>query len=278
VDFRCRARVEPAGKEEPNPTHSIVFVRRGVFVRTDRDGTNVADANQILFFNEGQPYRYAHPVPGGDDCTILTLDEECARAAVQRFVRPGPRDPDGPFPVNHALLTPRAAQLHHELLAVSSEPCDASGFAAEDIVADLIDESLSALHGATGTRTRRPRSRGARQRDAVEAVKLILSRSIGAPPSLAELAAAVGCSPFHLSHIFRTHTGLALRHYVRRLRALLAADRLRRGARDLTSLALDLGFYDHSHFTNVFRQEWGVPPSRIRPTSRTARGARNRTS
>jgi AraC-like DNA-binding protein len=74
----------------------------------------------------------------------------------------------------------------------------------------------------------------------------------------------LGCSPFHLSRIFRLTTGLPLRQYVRRLRIVLAADRLRRGDDDLTSLALDLGFYDHSHFTNTFRREWGVPPSRIR--------------
>jgi AraC-like DNA-binding protein len=35
------------------------------------------------------------------------------------------------------------------------------------------------------------------------------------------------------------------------------------GARDLTELALDLGYADHSHFTN-FRHDWGLPPSRFR--------------
>ena len=44
----------------------------------------------------------------------------------------------------------------------------------------------------------------------------------------------------------------------------MAAHRLAAGAPDLTSLALDLGYADHSHFTNAFRQEWGVPPSRFR--------------
>jgi AraC-like DNA-binding protein len=55
-----------------------------------------------------------------------------------------------------------------------------------------------------------------------------------------------------------------MRHYLNRLRARVAADRLVAGARDLTDLALDLGYWDHSHFTNSFRQEWGVPPSRFR--------------
>lgn len=58
--------------------------------------------------------------------------------------------------------------------------------------------------------------------------------------------------------------GVSLRRYVQLLRARVAADRLAQGARDLTGLALDLGFSDHSHFTNTFRGEWGTPPSSFR--------------
>lgn len=272
VDFRCRAHVEPLGREEPNPTHSIAFVRRGLFARTDRDGTLVADANQILFFNRGQPYRYAHPLPGGDDCTILTLDDDCARTAGGRFARHRAADGQGPFPIGHALSSPRAARLHHELLAVVCGDGAAPELVAQDVLAELIDEAMRALHRANATSAQRPAARTARQRrDMVEATKLTLSRSIAAPPSLTKLAAAVSCSPFHLSRIFRSATGLPLRRYLRRLRAILAADRLRQGDHDLTSLALDLGFFDHSHFTNAFSREWGVPPSQIRRSGLTAR-------
>ena len=41
-------------------------------------------------------------------------------------------------------------------------------------------------------------------------------------------------------------------------------------AHDLTALALDLGYADHSHFTNAFREEWGLPPSRFRELHRPA--------
>jgi AraC-like DNA-binding protein len=264
VDFRCRVDVEPLGKEEPNPTHSIAFVRRGLFARTDCERTLVADANHILFFNEGEPYRYAHPLPGGDDCTILTLDDECARTAVERFAPPRTSDGKGPFPIGYALSTLRAARLHHELLALICGDRSVPELAAQDAIAELIDATMIALHRARVASSGGSSAGKARRQETVEAAKLILSRSIGRPPSLSELAATLGCSPFHLSRIFRLTTGLPLRQYVRRLRIVLAADRLRRGDDDLTSLALDLGFYDHSHFTNTFRREWGVPPSRIR--------------
>ncbi|MGE5232929.1 MAG: helix-turn-helix domain-containing protein [Acidobacteriota bacterium] len=264
VDFRCRAHVEAAGDEEPNATHSIVLVRRGVFARSDRDGTLLADANQILFFNQGQPYRYAHPLPGGDDCTILALDAECAWALHERFVWRRTGEARGPFPVGHAPSTPRAARLHLELLAASGR-AEAPALTAQEVLAELVEESMRALAGVLPWNAGKSSAAARRRRDTVEAAKLILNRCLDAPPSLADLAFALECSPFHLSRIFRAQTGLGLRHYLRRLRARLAAERLAHGARDLTALALDLGFCDHSHFTNAFRCEWGVPPSRLRP-------------
>jgi hypothetical protein len=83
LDFRCRAHVEPLGPEEPNPTHSIVFVRRGVFLRNSQGEALVADANHVLFFNAGETYRYSHPLPGGDACTILAVDGQRALELVE---------------------------------------------------------------------------------------------------------------------------------------------------------------------------------------------------
>jgi AraC-like DNA-binding protein len=44
----------------------------------------------------------------------------------------------------------------------------------------------------------------------------------------------------------------------------VAAHHLANGASDLTELALQLGYADHSHFTNAFHREWGHPPSQFR--------------
>lgn len=33
---------------------------------------------------------------------------------------------------------------------------------------------------------------------------------------------------------------------------------------DLTDIALSFGFSSHSHFTDSFRREFGIPPSRLR--------------
>ena len=264
VDFRCRAHVEPEGPDEPNPTHSIVFVRRGVFRRVRQRETVVADPNHVLFFNAAQPYRFSHPLPGGDDCTILAVE---TRRALELVARHAPRDaqrPEMPFRLGYALSSRRVALLHYELLALVRRR--GSPLALEDVLSELADESVRAAYGP-----RAERGGGAssatdqgKRRERVEATKLTISERLESPPSLGDLARSVDCSPFYLSRIFRQTAGLSLRRYTKRLRARVAADRLAVGERDLTNLALDLGYADHSHFTNAFRHEWGMPPSRFR--------------
>jgi AraC-like DNA-binding protein len=265
VDFRCREHGRVDGPEEPNPTHSIALVRRGLFRRTERGRALVADANHILFFNAAQLYRFSHPVSGGDDCTILTVATPLALEVVGRHA---PRDAERlerPFFLGHALSSLRSVRLHYELLnLLRLPPCE---LGIEDLLAELMDESVRAAYATHERRTERESHSPAvqrRRRELVEAAKLIINRQIESPPSLQALARDLGCSPFSLSRNFHNVAGLSLRRYLGRLRATIAAHHLVRGAADLTELALRLGYHDHSHFTNAFRDEWGVPPSQFR--------------
>jgi AraC-like DNA-binding protein len=261
LDFRCRAHAGPPGPEEPNETHGIVFVRKGVFRRTVAGQTLVADANHVLFFNAGEPYRYDHPLPGGDECTILVVD---AHRALDLVAHHAPRDaerPERPFRLGQGLSSPRAVRLQYELLGLAGR--GPSPLALEDAVVELADEAVSAAYGMAASR-RRPSGITSAHRDLVEAAKVAVNGRVESPPSLTELAGTLGCSPFHLSRTFHRTAGLSLRRYAGRLRTRLAADRLAAGAHDLTDLALRLGYADHSHFTNAFRREWGLPPSAFR--------------
>ena len=262
VDFRCRAHDPADGAEEPNPTHSIVLVRRGVFRRTQQRETVVADANHVLLFNAAEGYRYAHPLPGGDACTILTVETHRALELVGRHAPAEAERPERPFRRGHGLSSPRAVWLHWEFLNLVAR--QASRLALEDALAELANEAVVCAYGVSVPSRRTSPLAQRRRRDLVEAVKLMISERLEAPPSLTELADVLGCSPYHLSHTFHDTAGLSLRGYVRRLRARIAAERLTTGATGLTALALDLGYADHSHFTNSFRREWGVSPSSFR--------------
>lgn len=98
----------------------------------------------------------------------------------------------------------------------------------------------------------------------VEAAKDLITRTFTQRLSLGELARAVHASPYHLARVFRDQTGFTVFRYLNQLRLRFALDRLTEPAIDLAQLSVDLGFNSHSHFTDRFREAFGVTPSALR--------------
>ncbi|NUP11365.1 MAG: helix-turn-helix domain-containing protein [Polyangiaceae bacterium] len=94
--------------------------------------------------------------------------------------------------------------------------------------------------------------------------------AIDALPALVEhgevrvgrIAKQVGLSESRFMHLFREQVGIPLRPYARWLRLRLAANALRRAA-SLTEAAHAAGFTDSAHFSNVFHETFGLPPSAL---------------
>jgi AraC-like DNA-binding protein len=82
--------------------------------------------------------------------------------------------------------------------------------------------------------------------------------------SLPELARLTGLSVPAFCRRFRASTGLSPYQYVLRAKVEHAKAVLLRGEMPLTDLALSLGFYDQSQFTNTFRRIAGVSPRDFR--------------
>lgn len=82
--------------------------------------------------------------------------------------------------------------------------------------------------------------------------------------TLAQVAGAAGVHPVYLGQIFRQEFGETLGDYLNRIRVRAAAELLINSDRPLSAVALDLGFYDQSHFTRVFRQFTGGTPGMFR--------------
>ena len=78
------------------------------------------------------------------------------------------------------------------------------------------------------------------------------------------LAQAVGCSPHHLSRVFRAVTGEPLSTYRNRLRVRAVLSDVQDGAANLRSLAAEYGFADQAHLTRVVRRLLGRSPTEIR--------------
>jgi AraC family transcriptional regulator len=84
------------------------------------------------------------------------------------------------------------------------------------------------------------------------------------PLTLAQVARAVGVHPVYLGQIFRQEFGETLGEYLNRIRVHAAAGLLANSDLPLSAVAANLGFYDQSHFTRVFRQLTGATPGTFR--------------
>jgi AraC-like DNA-binding protein len=88
----------------------------------------------------------------------------------------------------------------------------------------------------------------------------MLTESPGA--SLESLAAALGMSAHHASRLFSNGLGVPTRRYLLSCKIRAATSFLGSG-RPLTEIAVASGFVDSAHFSKVWTQNYGSPPSQF---------------
>lgn len=96
----------------------------------------------------------------------------------------------------------------------------------------------------------------------------ILRESAAAHSSISALGKQLGVHPVHLARVFRSHYGCSPSDYVRMVRVERAAAALSQTDASLSSIALNAGYADQSHFTRAFRRALGVTPARYRESAR----------
>lgn len=82
--------------------------------------------------------------------------------------------------------------------------------------------------------------------------------------SLESVAHACHKNSSTLRKLFREQLGMTFSDYINRLRVERAMDLLRDPHKSLAEIAVDVGFYDQSHFGKVFRQISGYTPALYR--------------
>jgi AraC family transcriptional regulator len=149
-----------------------------------------------------------------------------------------------------ALLT---AQLTREM----SRPDELSKIAAESLLLELL---------ARMARLRTARTPGTPQY--VRRAYDIVHDMFRTPLTVASIARTVGVPAPQLARAFRSEYTCTVAQKVRQLRVEFAANELVTTDSPLVEIALHAGFYDQSHFTNVFRQHFGVTPAAYRTSAR----------
>jgi AraC family transcriptional regulator len=260
--WRCLERVHGVTAERTQFWPVIAFVHAGAYEVHGPRGRGLVDALHVAFFRPGEPYQTAHPCGLGDEGSALVLREDLfadllAARLPEAADDPRRLDAAGPCP------TP-ALRRHLSLLrALDAGPVDDG--AVEETAIGVADALLAAV---AGRRRATPAEARRAHRDLAGATKELLGREFRRPLRLESMAARLGVTPAHLCRVFRRITGSSIHAYVTRLRLRAALEPLAAGARDLSGLALDLGFSSHSHFTAAFRREFGIPPSACRVPAR----------
>lgn len=248
-DVACR---HPRGRGHANELtsgHTIVFIRRGCFVRSADGKESLLDPTVAYCMNAGEEQRYDHPHDGGDDCTSLVLHPDLIASlwGGEQRLPSKPLHTSPEIDLEHRLLlsTGRSGSDPHELVERTLV-----------LAAGALEQSdpLPVAHGRPATlRAQRAAADGARE---------ILADN--RERSLSELARELAVSPHHLSRVFRAATGNTISRHRMRLRARSALERLAGGEEDLARIAADVGFADQSHMCRVISQETGSTPAALR--------------
>jgi AraC-like DNA-binding protein len=230
------------GGDEYSREARIIMVLHGRFAFEDSRTRAVASPATALVLHDEHTYRIRH-VDGGDVCLA------CQGALCTALVASGGTTRQVSAEGYAGVQALRAA-------LDSGEPV--SRLAVEE----LLCTALAPSHPAAGKTTRR----ATRDRELARAIGYRLDRDVDAHLSLAEIAAASGVSMFHACRVFRRETGFSIHRYHQEVRLRHALALLLDTDRPVVEIAVELGFANQAHLTNLFRRRFRVTPARVRKT------------
>jgi AraC-like DNA-binding protein len=248
-EFVCPSDDPRFADSGPIENHVLVVPFQPVEIHFSRARSIVADRTRVLFYNRGTCYRRKALNQLGDRCLWVTFDDGILEAYCgNRNKQPFGKQVD-PLPLKLYL---DVRNLYLRLTSGRADPLQVE-VAAMEMLVQLVGSPVREQHSSTR-----------RQRQTVAAADAHLARNYTKTLHLDDVAEAAACSPFHLSRLFRRLRGIGLHQHLLQLRLRDAVDRLEENNDTLTNIAMNLGFSSPSHFSNCFRNSFGVSPHRFR--------------
>ena len=241
--------------------YAISFPRAAVWIHRAGDRPFVADPAIAIISHPGSSYTRTALHEDGENFDRFELSQPLARRIAATI---DPRADSASIwiratyaPIDNDLYV-RQRALFRRLESHMVYDADAE----EEVVA-IVTDVLS--HSIQSHSADRQSARAlATHCDIVEHAKSELNRSATIRVALTDLSRTLGVSPFHLCRIFKSRTGQTLHQYQLTVRLRMALERLGEADIDLSRLAQELGFANHSHFTNAVRRRFGATPSALR--------------
>ncbi len=267
ADDCWQRRHHPANREDQQQQPTVVIVRRGSYRRRFRQQQVIGTPNHVTFYNPGEPYQVDHLRGQQTKVTAIKISFDLLETLLSARDPQAARRNRFPEHLTHVLCPPGWYRLHRQLLTylssveVSNGHCDT--LMVEEIILSLLDSivdqgcgrDLSTVDGGVSSSINQAR---------VAAAQEVMADRFGEGLSMKDVAAAVGCSPWHLARQFAEQVGIPLHRFLNRLRLRNALERLCDGEEDLAQLAGESGFCSHSHFSSAFKREFSISPRQAR--------------
>jgi AraC-like DNA-binding protein len=130
---------------------------------------------------------------------------------------------------------------------------------------ELLVRVLNAADG--GDKAGAPRSPGRSDRERLFAARDYLEAQLSDPPALAEVARKVGLNEYKLKRGFKQLFGTTVHAYLTDKRLEHARSLLLDTDRTAAEVAFALGYSSPQHFSQAFKQHFGIAPKSMRKTS-----------
>jgi AraC-like DNA-binding protein len=125
----------------------------------------------------------------------------------------------------------------------------------------ICDSLLLAILRKLRGRESLPDGAGPRSRQTYLAAVRFIEEHVRELRSSGQVAERVGVDASYLCRLFQRHSGMSPHRYLTRLRMQYAMTLLTREGLNVTSVAEALGFENPFHFSRVFKNVHGLPPS-----------------
>jgi AraC family transcriptional regulator len=256
-DLRRAGVPREKGVEGYSAEFQVCLPYRGLFVWHVGKDDVVGDANQVVFCRPGEAFRMSAPIREGYSELIITPDVHVLAEIMQ--VRDHGMAEHPAFRRRSLTADSRLQSYRTRFLHWVTSTWAVDTLAAEESLLLLLRLTFQA-----GVPRQLPGASTARM---IARTKEVLAAEFSVTVRLADVARRVGVSPAYLTDVFRRVEGQPVHRYLTHLRLSRALLDLPH-TDDLTTLALDLGFSSHSHFSFAFRRAFGITPSQFRDQGR----------
>jgi len=268
VRWDCSGARRELSEEKRQLWHVVSFVHQGAYVLHGPGRPVLIDPTSVVFYNPEAPFRTEHPFGCGDHGSALVIHRDLLRDIVADHDPAAQDGKEGFFRrtlgQGFSAACLRQRLIVRRLVGEGMEP-----LAVEAAVHHLLGTLIGALARREGGKAARRDPERARRRY-VEDAKAILQVRFRERLRLDDVARALHVSTYHLCRLFKAETGMPIHRYLNRLRLMAALEPLAEGDADLSTLALDLGFSSHSHFTAAFRKEFAMAPREVRQAGKVS--------